>query len=287
MKQVSSYERFLKEFFSFLIGGLVGMISSVVGVYIICLLFMPKNLYIPDISEEAIATYIQNESSLLTCSEDPNTFDSLMKYPLDIKNYYAPRVINLKSFTNAECQWIMREGKKLQLSSGEIKHTKKADHSSTKSVLDQSIRSAVGAGIHKGDSKWSWIMERILSEINEANERYWQYKIPNNPLSDLVENIQFQVYHASQRGHYNWHQDTGIRGPLSRRTLSAVVILSDLTEYEGGELQIKSKNGLLSFDKRQGAVVLFPSYMLHQVTTVTKGTRCALAIWIQSPLSMK
>ena len=33
-------------------------------------------------------------------------------------------------------------------------------------------------------------------------------------------------------------------------------------------------------DKTQGTLIMFPSYVLHEVTPVTKGTRNSLVTWV-------
>jgi PKHD-type hydroxylase len=65
------------------------------------------------------------------------------------------------------------------------------------------------------------------------------------------------------------------------RKISIVVQLSDPDEYEGGELQIQTgSESYISILKKKGAVTLFPSYMRHRVTPVTKGVRKSLVLWV-------
>jgi PKHD-type hydroxylase len=68
----------------------------------------------------------------------------------------------------------------------------------------------------------------------------------------------------------------------ARRKLSLVCQLSDPSEYEGGELQINTGE-IFTPEKQKGTVILFPSYLLHRVTPVTKGTRRSLVLWIEGP----
>jgi len=58
--------------------------------------------------------------------------------------------------------------------------------------------------------------------------------------------------------------------------------LSDPYEYEGGELQINTGQILVP-EKDKGTVIIFPSYLLHRVTPVTKGTRRSLVLSIKDP----
>lgn len=54
------------------------------------------------------------------------------------------------------------------------------------------------------------------------------------------------------------------------------------TMYEGGELQINTGKVLVA-EKEKGTVIIFPSYLLHRVTPVTKGIRRSLVLWIEGP----
>jgi len=59
----------------------------------------------------------------------------------------------------------------------------------------------------------------------------------------------------------------------SLRKISISVQLSDESEYEGGELQFYYKRDIVTAPKGRGAVIMFPSFMLHRVLSVTKGTK--------------
>lgn len=111
--------------------------------------------------------------------------------------------------------------------------------------------------------------------IGKCNADSYQFK-----LTEITEQIQYTVYNAEDQGYYDWHIDMGPE--KARRKLSLVCQLSDPSEYEGGELQINTGNILIP-EKEKGTVILFPSYLLHRVTPVTKGTRRSLVLWIEGP----
>jgi PKHD-type hydroxylase len=56
-------------------------------------------------------------------------------------------------------------------------------------------------------------------------------------------------------------------------------MLSDNSEYEGGEFQIKvgEKNEVL--ETKKGRAWFMPSYILHRVTPITKGVRKTAVVW--------
>jgi PKHD-type hydroxylase len=64
------------------------------------------------------------------------------------------------------------------------------------------------------------------------------------------------------------------------RKLSISIQLTDPNEYEGGELYLYDDDKGTVMDKTQGTLILFPSYVLHEVVPVTKGTRNSLVTWV-------
>jgi len=111
--------------------------------------------------------------------------------------------------------------------------------------------------------------------IGRCNNEFYQFK-----LTEITEHIQYTVYNSEDQGYYDWHIDMG--PDKARRKLSLVCQLSDPSEYEGGELQINTGHVMIP-EKDKGTVILFPSYLLHRVTPVTKGTRRSLVLWIEGP----
>jgi PKHD-type hydroxylase len=65
--------------------------------------------------------------------------------------------------------------------------------------------------------------------------------------------------------------------------LSLVLQLSDPAQYEGGNLQVMTGSEPQTVRKQRGLVAAFPSYVLHQVTPVTQGTRQSLVAWVSGP----
>lgn len=131
------------------------------------------------------------------------------------------------------------------------------------------------------NNNWDWLYAKMKELAVEANDNLWNFDLHSAP-----ESIQYTEYYAHENGHYDWHQDIG-PGPLpSRRKISITIQLSESEEYEGGELQITtggdtSNNwGAQSCPRGGGVAVLFPSYMMHRVSPVTKGTRKSLVLWV-------
>ena len=118
-----------------------------------------------------------------------------------------------------------------------------------------------------------WVFERFAHIGASLNASYFHLQ-----LSGFGEPLQLTNYDQSENGMYGWHLDCGGKG-ISRK-LSMAMQLSDPSEYEGGELQIFTGGQPQSIPKKRGLVAVFPSFTLHQVTPVTKGSRQSLVAWI-------
>jgi len=154
-----------------------------------------------------------------------------------------------------------------------------------------------------------WIYELLIPYIKQANDNAgWKYDF------DFHEDIQFTKYGLNQ--FYGWHSDgpsdhfgkykrfiPGVSPEKKDKTpqhgytknhnmigkvrkLSMTINLSEPGSYEGGNL--KFDFGPHSEKKRffecteirpQGSIIVFPSYIYHQVTPITSGTRYSLVMW--------
>ena len=121
--------------------------------------------------------------------------------------------------------------------------------------------------------KWMWVYEKLHNLISEANNSMWKMDITH-----MREQIQYTEYYEGG-GHYDWHMDCGI-GIQNQRKLSVTVQLSDSDEYEGGELEFNLGGQYPKAKRGKGNVIIFPSFYLHRVTPVTKGTRKSFVLWV-------
>lgn len=139
---------------------------------------------------------------------------------------------------------------------------------------DKSARSSSVKWIPQ-DENWKWLYDRLMQLAVNANESLWNFDLISAP-----ELIQYTEYYASEGGHYDWHQDIG-PNEGSLRKVSITVQLSDSDEYEGGDLQLwYGANSVVNSERGSGVVVVFPSYMMHRVSKVTKGTRRSFVLWV-------
>ena len=104
-----------------------------------------------------------------------------------------------------------------------------------------------------------------------------------------VEDIQYTEYFSENEGYYGWHEDTiwCDSNSLSQRKISFTLQLSDSEDYEGGDFEIKAPDWKDFLDtlpekniRKKGTIILFPSFITHRVTPVTKGIRKSLVSWV-------
>ncbi len=88
-------------------------------------------------------------------------------------------------------------------------------------------------------------------------------------------------------GHYDWHLDLGVSYPLTMRKVTVAIQLSDPASYDGGDFEALYGKQIDVAPRELGAVVVFPSYVLHRVTPVTRGVRCSLNAWIHGETPFK
>lgn len=123
-----------------------------------------------------------------------------------------------------------------------------------------------------------WVMDRIMEVVRRANRELYDFV-----LTEFAESPQVARYDAAREGHFTWHSDIGDGPAARRRKLTIVVQLSDPTDYDGGALELMPDANIATAARTQGAATLFPSFVLHRVTPVTRGVRHSLTLWSHGP----
>jgi len=140
-------------------------------------------------------------------------------------------------------------------------------------ALDPDIRKTQVSWIDLNDQT-VWLYDKLGYILRQINGQYFQFD-----LTGFGEHFQYTRYTGVDKSFYDWHMDKGINNGDPPRKLSMVVMLSDPSEYEGGDLQVNLGSEVKTLAKTQGIVHIFPTWILHRVTPVTKGTRRSLVIW--------
>ena len=143
-----------------------------------------------------------------------------------------------------------------------------------------------GGGLNRStrDSQVGWI-----PKVNWINGIIWHYVWNANQenfgydITGIHGSVQYTTYSPDE--YYTWHcDDMDQFDDIGNRKLSVSVQLSDCTEYEGGEFQLKDNDNKNFFaPKAKGSIIIFDSRLQHRVKPVTSGIRKSLVAWIGGP----
>lgn len=138
--------------------------------------------------------------------------------------------------------------------------------------IDHRGRIAFSVTLDEEHEDHEWIFKRVRKGIAKVNKFY---------DFELGGPVTLYVVSYPEGGHIALHGDA-LSEKTERRKLSISTQLSAPSEYEGGNLEFPlAMNGKQAASRRRGTATIFPSPMLHRVTTVTKGQRYALIGWVE------
>ena len=124
----------------------------------------------------------------------------------------------------------------------------------------------------------AWVMDRMVRLVGQANREAFGFD-----LTEFAESPQVARYGAERAGHFDWHSDIGAGALARKRKLTVVVQLSDPSDYDGGTLELRPDSNVAAIPRQRGTASLFPSFALHRVTPITRGTRWSLTLWAHGP----
>lgn len=152
--------------------------------------------------------------------------------------------------------------------------------SSSNTVITQSVRSSE-VKFHYVNNDNIWLFDKLLTVAELINDSFFRF--------DLLgfDHFQYTEYNA-QGAMYDYHADMifGDDVPIDLqicRKLSFSLILSDITEYQGGDFKIKLSAESYKLEQKRGRVIAFPSYVLHKVSPITGGNRRSIVFWAVGP----
>ena len=119
------------------------------------------------------------------------------------------------------------------------------------------------------------VLKDFIEEAYFINQKFY-----GTHLYPFNNNIIHNYYKTG--GVYSWHTDESAYAP-SYSKLTCHLNLSEKS-YTGGDFQIcrNTPQHIPQFNI-PGVMVVFPSYILHQVTPLKKGTRVSIAALLEGP----
>jgi len=180
-------------------------------------------------------------------------------------NSIAEAVTNEGLFSPDECAKI------LTLAEGRWKDAKvgKILGSGDEVGRNEEVRNNQNYMLIPGDENFG-VFNKLLQIVMEANKQYYRFDI------DHFNAVQISKYEVGE--YYHKHVDIG-PGSMGNRKISLTLQLTDPDTYEGGDLILDFIEGFTA-SREIGSVTLFPSFLSHRVSAVTKGTRYSLVAWI-------
>lgn len=141
--------------------------------------------------------------------------------------------------------------------------------------LNKDIRDSNVTFFNSSAQEDQWIYKKITDAITSVNSNFWNFAL------EYIEVLQFTEY--NQVGHkYSAHIDMG-NNFIHYRKLSFTIQLDDPESYTGGDLLVLTSKTPQMTNKKQGTLIIFPSFILHEVTPIESGSRSSLVGWICGP----
>ncbi|MEE4190656.1 MAG: 2OG-Fe(II) oxygenase [Halieaceae bacterium] len=124
--------------------------------------------------------------------------------------------------------------------------------------------------------KYAWAYEKVWRAIQEVNASSYGFDI-----TGFEGRMQVTRYDGKKKGHYTWHMDGG--QATANRKISLSVQLSHSEDYKGGDIGFFYTHKERFASRERGAIVTFPSWVMHRVNPVKRGVRYSLIAWIVGP----
>ena len=174
-------------------------------------------------------------------------------------------------FSKQECEDIIAKAKNLPTEKG------RTGNASAGEFTD--IRRSKVSWIHSSTPELAHYFDRVDKLARWGNKDWFNFHLTNLP------SLQFTEYDSAYGGKYGKHVDVfWISKNPTHRKLSIVINLSDPQDYTGADFMMYGVNSRPpDVIKKQGSVLLFPSFIEHEVTPITSGIRYSLVGWYEGP----
>jgi PKHD-type hydroxylase len=167
-------------------------------------------------------------------------------------------------FSVEECEEIIQYGLSLDKEIGAL----------AGNTVDKNIRKGQVSWIENNQNT-KWIFLRISDTIKKINTESWNFDL------DYIENLQFTIYEETGDC-FDQHIDLATNGDNYRK-LSFSLQLSNSDDYSDCDLILNISKFDTYTIRNQGSLIMFPSFLLHRVSPITKGKRYSLVGWACGP----
>lgn len=168
------------------------------------------------------------------------------------------------AFSDDECDDIIAMSDKLDLKDAMV---------GSKNELKTNIRSN-RIGWHMPNDDTRWFYDKISEVTHKMNNEFWNFDL------EVIPELQFTKY-VNIGDNYDYHVDITPASSPTYRKLSFSIQLTDENDYEGCDLEFMPGNDFAP--RERGAMIFFPSFIMHRVTPLISGERNALVGWVCGP----
>ena len=180
--------------------------------------------------------------------------------------------ISVDVFNKEECDLIIKYGENLEKNKAEV-YTSDIN----KVDINFETRNSTISWVYPNEET-QWIYRRCTDVINTINADIFKFDLHS------IEDLQFTFYDSTQNGFYGKHIDSQNQYKKNMfRKLSFAIQLNDPSEYTGGDFIMHVNSNSTPVEKKLGIGYVFPSFVLHEVTPVTRGSRYSLVGWVSGP----
>jgi len=200
-----------------------------------------------------------SDSSSQTCAPYPFehqcvalSSETFMKKATNVDQYFNKRVhFVYEVLTEQQCNFVVR-------------------HSSAEQAAPGAVLSFPKEG------SWVWLYKRIHEVILQENEELWQFRLPQNYTSALVEDLLLVKYtnETEFRHEVNWAPDVGTVGPTGKRILTALLHLN--FGYEGGHFSAQVQTKPYDIQTSPRILWMMNAFLPRRKTRVITGTQYVL-----------
>ena len=154
------------------------------------------------------------------------------------------------------------------------------------SKVDLSFRISKSLYVDQDDAKLSPVLDEITDVVKHMNDELFLFDV-DWKQSRQNKNVSITEYDGSEKAFWSKHQNVNWIGNNMQRKLCASLVLSETTEYEGGDIMFyfaTSKDLPKPIELRgQGILYVFPAFRYTEIFPVLSGHKYHLDMYWEGP----
>lgn len=152
--------------------------------------------------------------------------------------------------------------------------------------IDPTVEDIKAEGVLKTSAVGSFALGRLKHELAKFNQTILSINRNNFGFEIFetcdLEYLNYNTYSSDNQGQYEWHADKVLNECYDIKLTAILNIGTE--EYEGGDFELfLNQPTVIKELHSPGSMLVFPSWIYHRVTPVTKGTRTTISRWVNGP----